>query len=169
LTVVEYNRSSFATDLSSETLKKSNLGEMKVGDPLNLERALRVNDRFDGHIVSGHSDGVGVIKDKQIGTKGFILTIQPSDEVMRYIITKGSIAVDGISLTVADHNHNSFKVSIIPYTAQKTTIGRKGIGATVNIEADLIGKYIERFMYNDRGKGKREKIDREFLMKHGFI
>ncbi|MFV1952084.1 MAG: riboflavin synthase [Nitrospinota bacterium] len=169
LTVVEYNRSSFAADISSETLSRSNLGEMKAGDPLNLERALRVNDRFGGHIVSGHIDGVGVIRDKQGGSGGVTLTIQSPDEVMKYVIIKGSITVDGISLTVADRDSGSFKVSVIPYTARKTSIGLKGIGARVNLEADIIGKYIERFMYNNRGQEKRKEIDRGFLMEHGFI
>ena len=146
LTVTEFDRSSFTADVSGETVKRTNLEKLRVGEKVNLERPMKLSDRLGGHLVSGHVDDVGVIRgvDKRGGMSIFTLEI-PKD-IQRYLVVKGSIAIDGISLTVNDVIGNKFTVTVIPHTAEMTTLGFKKRGDTVNLENDLIGKYVERFV-----------------------
>ncbi|HIE13633.1 MAG TPA: riboflavin synthase [Desulfotomaculum sp.] len=165
LTVTGLMDKGFTADVMAETLNRTNLKELKIGDRVNLERALRFGDRLGGHLVAGHIDGVGRILRKIREGIASVFTIQAPPEVSRYLIRKGSVAVDGISLTVVEAGGNEFTVSIIPHTASVTTLGFKQPGDTVNLEADMIGKYVERFYLASRPKG----IDRDFLAAHGFI
>jgi riboflavin synthase len=144
LTVVQHCGSMFKLDVSPETLRATNLGQLQAGDGVNLERSLRLSDRIGGHLVSGHIDGVGKILDKRVEANTLLYDIQVPKPLMRYIVPKGSIAVDGISLTVVTCSPDGFQVMIIPHTAAVTTIGHKGLEATVNLECDMMGKYIER-------------------------
>ena len=144
LTVVNQRESTFVLDVSPETLRVTNLGELRPGDGVNLERSLCLNDRIGGHLVSGHVDGVGRIIDKRPEANALHYDMQVPKDLMRYIVPKGSIAVDGISLTVVACRPDGFQVTIIPHTAAVTTIGRKALGATVNLECDMLGKYVER-------------------------
>jgi len=144
LTVVHHSGSTFAVDVSPVTLRTTNLGELRPGDGVNLERSLCLNDRIGGHLVSGHVDGVGKISGKRAEANALHYDIQVPKHLMRYIVPKGSIAVDGISLTVVACHPDGFQATIIPHTAAATTIGRKGLEASVNLECDMIGKYVER-------------------------
>src|SRR5919106_5587611 len=144
LTVVDHRESIFSLDVSPETLRVTNLGELRLGDGVNLERSLCLNDRIGGHLVSGHVDGVGRIIDKRPEANALHYDMQVPKDLMRYIVPKGSIAVDGISLTVVACRPDGFQVTIIPHTAAVTTIGHKALGTTVNLEVDMIGKYVER-------------------------
>jgi riboflavin synthase len=146
LTVVHRRESTFAVDVSPQTLRATNLGELRPGDGVNLERSLCLNDRIGGHLVSGHVDGVGTIIDKCSEANALHYDMQVPRDLIRYIVPKGSIAVDGISLTIVACRPAGFQVTIIPHTAAVTTIGRKSIGATVNLECDMIGKYVERVL-----------------------
>jgi riboflavin synthase len=144
LTVVDHRERTFALDVSPETLRATNLGNLRPGDRVNLERSLCLNDRIGGHLVSGHVDGVGSIIGKRPEANALHFEIQVPRDLMRYIVPKGSIAVDGISLTVVACRPDGFQVTIIPHTAAVTTIGHKALGTTVNLEVDMIGKYVER-------------------------
>ena len=146
LTAVERQGGSFAVDVSPETLRVTSLIELRVGDAVNLERSLRLSERIGGHLVSGHVDGVGSISQIRSEANALHYRIGAPKSLMRYIIPKGSIAVDGISLTVVACEPEAFRVTIIPHTAAVTTIGRKETGATVNLECDMMGKYIERLL-----------------------
>lgn len=168
LTAVECHRTYFEADVMAETLAKTNLGQLAPGDRVNLERALRLDARLGGHLVSGHIDGVGTILRREPHDIATLLTVGAPAGVMRYIIKKGSVAIDGISLTVIDFNDSSFQVSLIPHTAALTTLGFKRPGDTVNLEADLIGKYVERLLLQ-RENGCREKLSLAFLAEHGFM
>lgn len=174
LTAVALDGKRFQVDVSPETLAKTTFGRARIGERVNLERALRLSDRLDGHLVSGHIDGVGTVKDKKTAGNAVVVTIGVPESLLRYMITKGSVAVDGISLTINDCGRNSFTVSIIPHTAKVTSIGFKNIGDYVNIETDMIGKYVERFVlekhYHNKAKETGEtSIDMQFLAKTGFI
>ena len=146
LTVTEFDRSSFTADVSGETVKRTNLEKLRVGEKVNLERPMKLSDRLGGHLVSGHIDATGIIRG--IYKKGgmSIFTFEVPSEFKRYLIVKGSAAIDGISLTVNEVKGNRFTVTIIPHTAEMTTLGFKKTGDTVNLEADMIGKYVEAFM-----------------------
>lgn len=146
LTVVELDRSSFSADVAIETLKVTNLGELRIGTRVNLERALRISSRIGGHLVTGHVDAIGRITEKRREANGWRVFISAPRDAMKYIIKKGSIAVDGISLTVADVSEDGFEVAVIPHTAEVTTLGLKSAGDTVNLETDIIGKYVERLL-----------------------
>jgi riboflavin synthase len=174
LTVVKIGGKRFETDLSPETLKASTFGKAKLGDRVNLERAMRLSDRIDGHLVSGHIDGIGIVKKREDLGDAMMLSIEVPDAISRYMIHKGSVAVDGISLTINACDAKSFSVQIIPHTAGITTIGMKQNGDAVNIETDMIGKYVERFVQGapeDKRQQSRELsgIDLEFLSKSGFL
>lgn len=174
LTVVKIGGKRFETDLSPETLGASTFGKAKLGDRVNLERAMRLSDRIDGHLVSGHIDGVGIVKKRENLGNAIMLTIAVPDALSRYMIYKGSVAVDGVSLTINACESKSFSVQIIPHTAGVTTIGTKQNGDPVNIETDMIGKYVERFTRGEpipeREKiGESSGVDLEFLAKSGFL
>lgn len=168
LTVVEYGDSWFTADVMPETMERTAMAGLKNGDAVNLERTLRVGDRLGGHIVSGHIDGVGVIRAKETDDNAVVVRIAAPAEVMRYVVAKGSVAIDGISLTVVAAGPDWFTVSLIPHTASMTTLGLKGVGASVNLEADVIGKYVEKLMgLAPPGAGKGG-LSAEFLAEHGF-
>ncbi|MGA2193292.1 MAG: riboflavin synthase [Nitrospirota bacterium] len=170
LTVVELPEKSFSADVMAETLRMTNIGVLRPGDRVNLERPLRPSDRMGGHMVSGHIDGKGVIKSVVREDIASVFTISAPECVMRYIISKGSIAIDGISLTVVDFGGDSFRVSIIPHTLKLTTLGIKNAGDTVNLESDLVAKYIERLLPGaGEGGGDKGGLSRGFLAGHGFI
>ncbi len=166
----------FNADITSETLSRTNLGDLKSGFKVNLERALTLNGRLGGHIVSGHIDGVGIIKNISKNIDDIELTIEVPANLMKYIIEKGSIAVDGISLTIAEVNKNSFSVAIIPHTLKETILYYKKAGDKVNIENDIIGKYVEKLLSfnninsenNYNKENKKSNINMEFLIKNGF-
>jgi riboflavin synthase len=174
LTVILIAGKRFEVDVSPETVATTTFGSLKIGDRVNLERAMRLSDRIDGHLVTGHVDGVGIVKDIKSTDNAMIATISVPHYIYRYIIKKGSVAVDGISLTINDCDRGCFEVSIIPHTSKLTTMGFKKRGAQVNIETDLIGKYIERFVTvkqagDTRKKTERSSIDIQFLTKTGFL
>ena len=146
MTVVAFEGSKFEADISPESLRMTNLGGLKAGDKVNLERALALGDRLGGHMVSGHIDGMGKIRDRRADGDSIWLTVEAPAEVMRYVVFKGSIAVDGISLTVATCDEDSFSIAIIPHTSEHTTLTAKRDGAVVNLEADLVGKYVEKLV-----------------------
>jgi riboflavin synthase len=136
-----------ACEVSPETIRNTTFGALRVNEKVNLERPLRLTDRLGGHIVTGHVDGVGLITDKRQEGEYTLYTFEVSPEFIKYVVRKGSIAIDGISLTVTDLSTKSFGVAIIPHTLKVTNIGDKGIGSKVNLEADIIGKYVENFMH----------------------
>ncbi|CQR74565.1 Riboflavin synthase [Sporomusa ovata DSM 2662] len=168
LTVVEFSRDWFTADVMPETVDRTALAGLKAGDTVNLERTLRVGDRLGGHIVSGHIDGVGTILLKEQNDNAIIVRIGAGPEVMRYIISKGSIAIDGTSLTVIDVGADWFTVSLIPHTAAMTTVGLKAAGEPVNLETDIIGKYVEKLLGLQQNTKPEEKITLGFLEQHGF-
>ena len=165
LTVTEFNTDSITVDVMNETLNKTYLGSMKKGDLVNLERAMSANGRFGGHIVSGHIDGTGIIREIKKDGISIWYSISADNKILNYIVEKGSIAIDGISLTVAYIDEEVFKVSVIPHTQENTTLLSKNIGDKVNLENDIIGKYIEKLY---KPQKKESKITEEFLIKNGF-
>jgi len=167
LTIVEKRGRTIVLDLSSETLQKTVLGELKEGDQVNFERALKLTDRLGGHIVTGHIDGIGVITEKRKEGDFLQLKMRIPKSVSRYVVQKGSIAIDGISLTVNECEDEEIKMTLIPYTLKKTTLIDKKVGDLVNVEADILGKYVEKMM--SRGEGKSKSMDLSFLKEHGFI
>jgi len=167
LTVVENREQTVELDLSQETLQRTVLGELKEGDQVNLERALKLSDRLGGHIVTGHIDGIGVIAEKRKERDFFQLRVRIPESVSKYVVQKGSIAIDGISLTVNEYQGGEIQMTLIPYTIEKTTLLDKKVGDRVNLEADILGKYVERLL--GRTDRKSGEVDRSFLMEHGFI
>ena len=167
LTVTEFTADSFTADIMPETLRCSNLGALKKGDGVDLERAMPANGRFGGHIVSGHIDGVGVISDVKNDGNAVVYTVSADKNVLRHIIYKGSVAVDGISLTVCGVDEKSFSVSVIPHTQAQTVLHSKKSGDTVNIETDIIAGYVEKLL-KTRDESSGSKIDMDFLRKCGF-
>ena len=170
LTVVNHSGRTFAVDVSPETLRATNLGELRPGNGVNLERSLCLHDRIGGHLVSGHVDAVGRIIDKRPEANALHFDVQAPKDLMRYIVPKGSIAVDGISLTVVACRPDGFQVTIIPHTAAVTTIGRKAVGATVNLECDMLGKYVERALQARlEGEGvEAAELQVALWRRHGF-
>jgi len=146
LTIVKKDGDMISFDLSEETIKSSNLGYLLSGSRVNLEPAMGADGRFGGHFVTGHVDAVGFIRYKQRRGEGFIIHVEVPHSLLRYLVKKGSVAIDGVSLTVVDVMDNSFSVMIIPHTARMTTLGMKGVGDSVNLEGDMIGKYVEKFV-----------------------
>lgn len=146
LTVVERDADTFSVDVMAETLRRTCLGELAPGSPVNLERAMPASGRFGGHIVQGHVDGTGTILTRQPGDRWEVVTISLPQALARYVVEKGSITVDGVSLTVAQIDDTSFRVSLIPTTLALTTLGTKKVGEPVNLEVDVLAKYIERLM-----------------------
>ncbi|MGI8333968.1 riboflavin synthase [Actinomadura scrupuli] len=146
LTVMDLKADAFTADVMRETLERSSLGALEPGSPVNLERPVRLSDRLGGHLVQGHVDGVGTIIAREPGENWEIVRISLPGGLGRYLVEKGSITVDGISLTVVDAGDDSFSVSLIPTTLELTTLGRKAVGEPVNLEADVIAKYVERMI-----------------------
>jgi riboflavin synthase len=169
LTITSRLGKSFWADVSKETIASSTLGNLKESDSVNLERAVVVGNRLDGHIVQGHVDAIGKIVDiiEQSGSREFIIEI--SDDLARYVVEKGSVAVDGVSLTVNSVKGNIFSVMIIPHTKLRSTFQYLTRGDKVNLEVDIIGKYVEKLTFLDSDQYKEgSKITEEFLKKHGF-
>ncbi len=172
LTVVRLQRRRFEVDVSPETMACTTFKNAKVGERLNLERAMRLSDRLDGHLVSGHVDGIGRLEKRETLANAILLDFSVPGELSRCMIRKGSVAVDGVSLTINDCTEGAFQVSIIPHTAAITTIGFKAVGADVNIETDIIGKYVQRFVAGERrpeGKHTEGGVDMNLLAKSGFL
>jgi riboflavin synthase len=171
LTATRILEGAFSVDVSGETISRTNLGQLSRGEVVNLERALRLGDRIGGHLISGHVDGIGVVLSSEPSQRSQRIRVGIDKEIARYTIEKGSIAVDGISLTINHCDHASFEVNIIPQTSQETTILEKRVGDKVNIETDLIGKYVERLLMarkNGDEVNKASAIDYDMLTKHGF-
>jgi riboflavin synthase len=171
LTVVRLEQQCFGADVSPETLSKTTFGNARQGERVNLERALRLSDRLDGHLVSGHVDGTAHLVKRQPAGNALILTFRAAPNLTRYMIEKGSVAINGISLTINDCDDDGFQVSIIPHTAEMTTIGEWREGDAVNIETDLIGKYVARFLNRQPEKATEPEkgVSWELLAKSGFI
>ncbi len=169
LTVTSFTKDEFSVDVMAETMRRTNLEKLRIGSRVNLERALKLSDRLGGHLVSGHIDGTGTISNIKKEDNAIWVSIKSSTDVLRYIIHKGSVALDGISLTVAAISNESFQVSIIPHTGVQTTLLTKRINETINIECDQVGKYIEKFLLNNAGNNQHSSIDMEFLKDNGFL
>jgi riboflavin synthase len=169
LTVTDFGANYFTVDVMAETMRRSNLGNLSSGDEVNLERALKVGDRFGGHMVSGHIDGVGIISKYENEDNAVWITIRASQEILKYIVEKGSIAIDGVSLTVAYVDDKMFKVSIIPHTKDVTALLSRKLGSTVNLECDMVGKYIEKLITSKEQLNVKKNIDFNFLRENGFM
>ncbi|MCD8016261.1 MAG: riboflavin synthase [Oscillospiraceae bacterium] len=168
LTVTALSPDGFTADVMPETLRRSNLGSLRAGDKVDLERAMPADGRFGGHIVSGHIDGVGFITEQRREGNAVWVRIQTSPEILRLIVEKGSIAIDGISLTVAAVSSRDFQVSLIPHTADETILLGKRPGSCVNLENDILGKYVQRLMQSESSASPAGGLTLEFLEKNGF-
>lgn len=174
LTITSFTSHSFSADVMHETLNRSSLGSLHIGSPVNLERAMLAGGRFGGHIVSGHIDGVGTISSMKEDDNAVWYTVEAPSNILRYIIEKGSITLDGISLTVAKVTNSNFSVSIIPHTRVQTNLASKKVGDVLNLENDLVGKYVERLMLQpiaasqEQPEQKSSGITKEFLSHYGF-
>lgn len=164
LTVTGFDAGSFTVDIMEETLKRTNLGNLKPGNRVNLEAALTLSKGLGGHLVQGHVDATGRIESIQRLAESLLITISAAPDLMRYVVEKGFIAVDGISLTVVERTASSFSVSIVGFTRENTTLGQIKAGDIVNLEADIVAKYVEQFV-----TGKKEGISLDFLKENGFI
>lgn len=165
LTVVKFIRGAFIADVSGETLDHTTLGGLRQGTKVNLERALRLSDRLGGHLVSGHVDGVGKLVQRHAAGNSTVYQFQATAEVLPFLVAKGSVAVDGISLTVAQLRGDNFAVAVVPHTEQSTTLAEKPLGAPVNLEADMMAKYVKRFvdLYGGHGPDPSEAPTRRGL------
>lgn len=171
LTVTSFDGSIFTVDVMGETLSRSSLGKLSTGSKVNLERAMAADGRFGGHIVSGHIDGVGTISDMHKDDIAVWVTVKADSSILNLIVEKGSITIDGVSLTVAKITDMDFAVSLIPHTGANTTLLTKKIGDTVNLENDVIGKYVEKLLglaKEDKNKKSKSSITKEFLFENGF-
>ena len=168
LTATSRDSGGFTADVMHETLDRSSLGALTPGSPVNLERAMPANGRFGGHIVSGHIDGVGTVQSVRRDDNALWYTVRADPALLRYVVEKGSIAIDGISLTVARMEADRFSVSLIPHTASVTALGRKGPGDTVNLETDIIGKYVEKLLKPREESPFEPGITLDFLRENGF-
>lgn len=169
LTVTSMGSDYFCADVMAETMRRTNLSQQKPDSPVNLERALTPLTRMGGHIVSGHIDGIGTITSYEKEDNATWVTVQTTTEILKYVVEKGSIAIDGISLTVAYVDDICFKVSIIPHTSQQTTLLEKGVGNTVNLECDVIAKYVEKLMGFKAENKQEDNITEEMLIEYGFM
>ena len=169
LTVTEILGNGFKADVMAETMRRSSLDSLKPGSHVNLERAVKADSRFGGHIVSGHIDGTGIIKKTVKEDNAMWYTIQADKDILKYIVIKGSIAIDGISLTVAGVTNDSFSVSIIPHTLKSTILAEKKPGDKVNLENDIIGKYIYKFLNKDENSSSETGDFENMLMENGFM
>lgn len=171
LTVVDFSDTYFSVDVSPETIKRSGFADYDVGGKVNLEKAMQANARLGGHIVSGHVDGVGEVVSIQPIDRWLEIWIKAPDNLAKYLAEKGSITVDGVSLTVNDVDGAKFMLTLIPHTLQETIIGQYKTGTKINLEVDVIARYLERLMLGDRAAepGVKKDISMEFLAKHGYI
>ena len=169
LTVVDYSPHHYSADVSAETIRLTGFAQYKPGAQVNLEKAMQVSSRFGGHIVSGHVDGVGEVS-RIIQHSDYVeIWIDAPDELAKYIAHKGSITVDGVSLTVNKVNGSEFMLWIIPHTLQETVLGTYKTGTRVNLEVDVIARYLERLMLGDKAASKKNDISLEFLAEHGYL
>ena len=169
LTVTSFDKNTYSVDVMHETLRRTNLGDLKSGSRVNLERAMAADGRFGGHIVAGHIDGTGLITSMTRDDNAVWIVVSTEKDILKYIVSKGSITIDGISLTVADVESSSFSVSVIPHTGANTTLLTKKPGDTVNLETDMIGKYVEKLLHFQAEEEKPGSgITLEFLAEHGF-
>jgi len=170
LTVTKFDQSTFSVDLMPETVRNTSLRDLTVRSDVNLERAMSANGRFGGHFVSGHVDGIGKIKSKRTEHNAIYYEIEVDKELRKFMMMKGSVAVDGTSLTIFGLTADTFTISIIPHTVQETIIGQKGPGEIVNIECDMLTKYLEELMMQrfSSDPAKPEKMTESFLKEHGF-
>ncbi|MCC2614721.1 riboflavin synthase [Aestuariibacter halophilus] len=171
LTVVEFSDQHYSVDVSPETLKRSGFADYQVGMPVNLEKAMLASSRFGGHIVSGHVDGVGEVLSLHPGDKWLEIWVKAPDNLARYLAEKGSITVDGVSLTVNRIDGARFMLTLIPHTLQETIIGTYKVGTKVNLEVDVVARYLERLMLGDKAAqpSAGQGIDEAFLAKHGYM
>ncbi len=169
LTVTDKTPQNFSVDVSAESISRTNFDKMKTGDRVNLERALRLSDRLGGHLVLGHVDGVGTVKRRTRKGNSAIFEISAPKELERYLVEKGSIAIDGISLTINTCQASDFSVNIIPHTLEVTTLGDRQTGSNVNLETDILGKYVEKLMLGKSDSEKSKDMDLGFLAEHGFL
>lgn len=169
LTVTSLAEDSFTADVMAETIRRSSLSETAVPGRVNLERAMAADGRFGGHIVSGHIDGCGRITEIRREENAVWYTVEAEEKLLRYIVEKGSVALDGISLTVAEAGEKDFKVSVIPHTRQETSLADKSTGSMLNIECDVVGKYVEKFLLGRERECPGSTLTEDFLMEHGFI
>lgn len=167
LTVTDLKKDGFTADVMAETLHRSSLGTLRQGDPVNLERAMPADGRFGGHIVAGHIDGTGVLSRKERTGNAVLLEISAAPAILYEIVEKGSIAIDGVSLTVVSVSENGFTVSIIPHTGAQTILLEKNTGSTVNLETDVIAKYVRRFT-SPAPEEKKTTLTLDFLRENGF-
>lgn len=168
LTVTDYSETSYQADLSVETLNKTGFADYRVGDKVNLEKAMLPTTRFGGHIVSGHVDGVGEIVDRQYVGRAIEFWVQMPSELSKYVAEKGSITVDGISLTVNDLRKDAFKLTIVPHTTEETTIDHFQVGRKVNLEVDVLARYMERLLNSQAQSEPESRLTMEFLQQNGF-
>ena len=170
LTVVSRTERDFVVEVSPETLSVTTLGHLPAGAPVNLERAMKLNERIGGHLVAGHVDGVGTIRSRHQEGNAIFFTVEAPQDILKYCVVKGSITVDGISLTINEVSDHAFSIAIIPHTAKVTTLGLKQVNDTVNLESDLIGKYVERLLQERSQLPKTTPIiDKDYLLKRGLI
>lgn len=168
LTVTSLSGDGFTADVMAETMRRSSLSDLKVPGAVNLERAMAADGRFHGHIVSGHIDGTGQVTGIRQEENAVWYTIAADEKLLGYIVEKGSVALDGISLTVAKVTAKDFQVSVIPHTRQETSLTEKQAGSLVNVECDMIGKYVEKLLHGAKEE-KESNITEGFLMEHGFL
>jgi len=169
LTVVDFGGGSFTADVSPESLARTNLGQLNTGSRVNLERALKLSDRLGGHIVSGHVDTQGVVTERRQDQNAVRFTIEVPQSQIRYLVEKGSVAIDGISLTVNAVAEQTFSVAVIPHSLAKTTLQWCEPGVRVNVETDILGKYVERLLRPAQSTPKEGSISLDFLAKNGFM
>lgn len=170
LTVVDFDNHSYSADVSAETLKLTGFGDYQVSSPVNLEKALAVNDRLGGHIVSGHVDGIGTVSRINKHSKYVEIWVKAPDELAKYIAHKGSITTDGVSLTVNEVNGAEFMLWVIPHTLQETVLGHYSVGTKINLEVDLIARYLERLLLGEKAaESSKSDLDLAFLAEHGFL
>lgn len=168
LTVTALSDTSFSADVMHETLNRSAMSRLETGSHVNLERAMPANGRFDGHIVAGHVDGVGTVTNVRRDDTAVWFTVSTAPNILRYIVKKGSVAIDGISLTVASVTQTDFSISAIPHTVANTVLRERKMGDPVNLETDMIGKYVEKLLFPAVSGRQKNTITREFLSQHGF-
>ncbi|GGF87483.1 riboflavin synthase [Paenibacillus abyssi] len=178
LTVISYDQTTFSVDVMPQTYRHTNLKELRSGQTVNLERAMQAGGRFGGHIVQGHVDAIGTIISRNKDVNAVVFTIRPENkESMRHLIPQGSVTLDGISLTVVSATEDAFSVSIIPHTLKETALQSKQIGETINIETDILGKYVDHLLHFGRSSGSsaavsgsgEQRLTAAFLSEHGFL